>query len=332
MAFNIQEAAEKQNFWMVSEEKFIKIIQMPKLWSKHPELKINVKERLIDYDENNDLITSFNFDNTKYDAYQSLVDDYNIWIKDTLKTSIKAPGHKLTSELPESKELEETDINEPVESGSLTPTETIASELDESVPIKFVTKTVKRPKNPVNLQLKIDKLEDNKIINVSNMNEYGVGIKTVVYNKTKHADKYFLKNKTLMSDNYKNLMYALNLLKGGKEKYIKDIRKSEKFFDITEPYIQKSTESLTSEKTKKGKKKISKYDKYKTELSENEESESLTSESEPEKNPKPKSRKKIKVAEESEAQKPKKKSTKKSKVEYEENEPKKTKKIQAKKI
>ena len=308
---DVQEMEAKQNFLYIPEGKMIKIIHMPKLWSEDPDLKLILSSRLVGHDEDfenvEDAITSFNFDTTKNAIYQDLVDQYNIWIKDTLKTAIKIPGYKLTSVLPDDivPEVEE------VLSTHEEPHETISSVMDETVPIKHITKTVKRPKKPVNLQPKIDKLENNKIIDVSNMNEYGVGIKTAVYNKTKHADKYILKNKTLMSDNYKSLMYALNLLKGGKEKYIKDIRKAEKFFDIKDPYIEQPTKT-------KGKKtpKMSKYDKYKPKTDSDE-----FEESEPEMEPKPKKKgtpksKKVESDSESEPEMeptPKKKQTPKSK-------------------
>lgn len=276
----LTEAQEKQNFLWMKEDKFIKIIHMPKLWSEQPDLKLLVSERLVGTDEELSIlnkydpaatITSFNFDTTKYDAYQALVDQYNVWIKDTLKTAIKAPGHKLTSgDLPEEKskgsrknveDIEDIEDGEEINENDAL----IGSELDERVPVKLVTKTIKRPKKPINLQLKIDKLEEGKIIDVSNMNEYGVGIKTAVYNKTKHNNKYHLKNKTIMSDNYKSLLNALGLVKGGREKYIKDIRKAEKFFNVEDAYVEEVTKTVKTPNKKTPKK--SKYDKYKTELS-----------------------------------------------------------------
>ena len=36
----IVEATEKQNFWLIQDDKWIKIIHMPKLWSEQPELKL----------------------------------------------------------------------------------------------------------------------------------------------------------------------------------------------------------------------------------------------------------------------------------------------------
>ena len=307
---DVKAMEEKQNFWLMPENKMIKIIHMPKLWSEQPDLKLIPSSRFVGRDEDFDVeeaITAFNFDTTKYQIYQNLVDQYNEWIKDTLKTAIKAPGHKLTSELPAG--IEDEKVEEVIEELQETLMDSV---MDETVPIKQITKTVKRPKKPVNLQLKINKLDHNKIIDVSNMNEYGVGIKTVIYNESKHADKYFLRNKALMSDNYKSLINALHLVKGGPEKYIKDIRKAEKFFKISDPYVEKKT----PEKGKKS--KISKYDKYKPTDDDDNDSDD---ESEPEMEPEPKKRtpktKKVSESEESEPEmepEPKKRTPKSKKV------------------
>ena len=309
---DVKEMEEKQNFWLMPENKMIKIIHMPKLWSEQPDLKLIPSSRFVGRDEDFDLeeaITAFNFDTTKYQIYQNLVDQYNEWIKDTLKTAIKAPGHKLTSELPAG--IEDEKVEEVIEELQETLMDSV---MDETVPIKQITKTVKRPKKPVNLQLKINKLDHNKIIDVSNMNEYGVGIKTVIYNESKHADKYILRNKSLMSDNYKSLLNALHLVKGGPEKYIKDIRKAEKFFKISDPYVEKKT----PEKGKKS--KISKYDKYKPTDDDDDDNDS-DDESEPEMEPEPKKRtpktKKVSESEESEPEmepEPKKRTPKTKKV------------------
>ena len=242
---------EKENLLYLPET-LIKIIQVPKLWSEYPELKLIISLRLLGTDEEirnyvkedvdallADAVTVDNFETSLF--FDDLVHNYNQWMTQAIKIAVKAPGHKLTSELPD---YEEVKVEDPIVDESEPLMESV---LDENVPIKFVKKTVKRPKKAVDLKAKIDQLADNKVLDVSLMNEFGVGLKTIVYNPTKHHDKFFNKRKTLMSDNYKSFMYAIKLLPNGMIKHQKDIKKAQAFFGIVAEEEEKEDEEEKEE-------------------------------------------------------------------------------------
>jgi len=293
-----------EDFLYIDEKKLIKSIHMPKLWHKNPNLILLPEERLygkkdtinnyllknnIKNDMDN-VINNNNFENSE--VFDSLLADYQNWMTQTLIENINSPGN--TFETLKNDELisytkKEKKEKEFVTEKVINDNQPIyTSTLESDVPIRTVKKTEKKPRKAVDLDLKIKDLEAGKIINISGINEYGIGTRTVNYTNPKNM--FVTRDERIMTNKYDAFKTFLSLLKKDKykKKYEKELIKAQKFFNVKDSKKSKRYEESEEESGKKEKSK--KYDSE-------EESEEISKKSG--KNKKEKS-KKYKESEESE--------------------------------
>ena len=217
-------------------EKYVKIIDMPKLWRKNPNLILYPSLNIVS-EENLDEpgIDGHNFTTTEYDTYNALVEEYNTWMTETLRENINADGNtfetmknpiKTTkSPVPEIPIVHE---QEPV----------YYSTMDEDVPIRVVKQTIKKPKKSVDLDDKLKHLEAGKVINVSGINEYGIGTRVVLF---KNPKMFVTRDERVMSTKYEAFEMFVNLLVKDKYKkrYTKELALAQRYFNIKPPKPKK---------------------------------------------------------------------------------------------
>lgn len=265
----IQEYKSTANFLLVDVglQTTIKIIDLPKEWKRNKELVLSPDQRVIMTKKNlkslildsgyqhelekimSNLINIDNFNNTKADAYEELINEYNTWIKETYQSLMHEQGATFDTLIGES------DL---VLRSRLVTTENAVIESDENigeiiernpeVPIKIVTKTIKKPKKPIDFKAKLRELAKDKILNITEIDKYGGGYKSIPLVKAKYW--FRTKDDKVGTQNYKSLVIFNDLIGG---KYNKDIERAKIHFKIQDStiYDQKEYEKLNPSKVAK---------------------------------------------------------------------------------
>jgi len=293
----MEELELNENFLYVDRDRLIKVIEMPKLWHSNKNLILlpsvrlfGTREKLdvygVDLQDYEDVIDYDHFMDSE--IFDTLLGNYAVWMTDTLKENINAPGNtfitmslaiKLNPYQYEKESIPIIKSTEPV----------YESILESDVPIKYVKQSIKRPKKAIDIDAKIKNLEPGKIINISRMNEYGIGTSTINYKNQKNV--FITRDERVMTNNYKAFEMFFTLLKNKKyiKRYTKDLRLAQKYFKEDKTLKEESKKLESSEEEIKSKKSKSKKSK-KLESSE-EESEEI-------KKPKIKKSKKLESSEE----------------------------------
>ncbi|HSW76423.1 MAG TPA: hypothetical protein VLG50_05235 [Candidatus Saccharimonadales bacterium] len=217
-------------------DKIINITKIPKLWRKYPTLLYIYEQRLLMNEQDlrqddiiiDNAITVHNFENEKKEEYDKQMFIYTQTMTDVLNKSINDPGYTLDLLSTNQDLLSTTSIVDKTIDFTIIPS--IPLEFDPNVPIIQVTKTVKTPKKQ-NIKLKLDKLEEDKILNVSKITEYGTCTSTIKLNKNK-KNVFQTKDERIETNNYNAFITTLSLIKDGEKIYQKDILKAKEFFDI----------------------------------------------------------------------------------------------------
>lgn len=292
----MQDLKAKENFLYVDAKKLIKSIHMPKLWANDPSLLLLPEERLFgtrdsleDYIKMNDLkvdindnINGNNFESSE--VFDELLLNYQTWMTETLIININSPGNTFETMLNSSDTIKNKKVKEDVQDIPIPPVvETqqpiFMSTLESDVPIRTVKKAEKRPKRAIDLDTKLKDLEAGKVINISAINNYGVGTRVGLFKNPKNM--FVTRDERIMTDKYEALEMFVNLLKRKKNKkrYTEELANARKYFGMK----KKEEKEEKKEKVKSTKKSVKKSKKYVSESSEeteSEESESDTEESE----------------------------------------------------
>lgn len=178
----------------------ITIAQLPRIWNVHPDLIL--KDNILSKD-----VVGITYQQYLNGELDDMMEKYKQDIKILLKEQQDSPGYTW-EDLP--------DLKRPK-------ADFIESVMEADVPIK----EIKTYKKPINLKKILKELEKGKIIDVSTMNEAGVGRKKVDY---KHQDKFVTKNKKLMSSQYLGMINALTILTNQGEDYEKEIERAKRYF------------------------------------------------------------------------------------------------------
>jgi len=211
-------------------DQHINITQVPKLWHKDNTLLLSLQHNMVMHESDlklvlkdfnlDQVVTAANFTTTKKQEFETLMLQYKTTMTQRIKDAIASPGYTL-----DILAIDPTLIDQPP-----VPIPSVMVPFDEAVPIRTVIKTVKSPRK-INVSLKIDKLEEGKILNVSKITQTGAGITTLKFNKNK---KIFQTNdEYIESDNYDAFQRMIDLLpKKYKEGYKEDMARAKKYFDL----------------------------------------------------------------------------------------------------
>lgn len=238
-----------EDFLYIDQNKLIKSIAMPKLWHIDPTLILiqrifGTRELVVKYlkeineDINEDeIINGHNFIQSV--VFDELLNDYQVWMTETLNENINSTGNTFETITIDTMEL-------PIIKTQAEPEPIYLSSLESDVPIKTVQKTVKKPKKAIDLDVKVKDLEPGKIINISTMNDYGIGTRIVFYKNPKNM--FITRDERIMTNNYNSFELFINLLKKKKylKRYEKDLILAKKYFNVkkSDKKLESSEESL----------------------------------------------------------------------------------------
>lgn len=234
------------------------ITDVPSLFNKDPTLLLLLEEGIMQHIEDarlylhnkqvmnveemiNRALTAQDFLDAP--AYQEAVTIYNQTIK-KMYSDLTTPGYTLDQIVHHPDLLNSSITNNesitnnqlPKESpegnrvGENNPANTIIHlQVDTEVPIKMIKKSVKSKGRKVNIEKKIEELDDDQILNVSTITDTGAGTKVLKLNKKK--DIFQTKHGEMESKTYEAFLRAIKLIPHGEKDYKKDIQRAKKYFD-----------------------------------------------------------------------------------------------------
>ena len=247
------------------QQRYIKLIELPKLWRINDLLLLLPTQRVVmtedhlrsflkdqkekpSFDVNEEVdnaISVHNFENTKMTEYQALMEEYQKWIIETYQSLMEEEGESFESliliKMSVPLRSRVTKIDKPlIESTEDVGDLELVVERHAEVPTRTIKKTIKRPKKQIDFKTKLKEVTEDKIINITDIDKYGGGYKTIPIYKAKYWFK--TKDERVATQNYKSLLIFNDLVEG---RYDKEIDRAKKHFKIDQDSSEENIKEVT---------------------------------------------------------------------------------------